>query len=576
MATRPTKIKTYGKKASSRSVNAWKKDTIEETIPPLSPIDSPFNEEPPMRFNTKNNKENESPLASKKRYIISDKKSILKPKLQATLSWTPFKLTNQPSIPNVRKSPSKEPKSPSKEPSKSSHKPLVKHPPQESFKKPLQISDSEGEEDELSRPLYQTPIRPAPPRKKLIREATPLNRKSGLRRQNRQIYVESSPETTPSSISNWSEAASVASPIAIASDHSSPVSPRNIIKRLQGLKLAEPVQKPLDAVLSFCGQKSPTNFDKFIDKISSDIIKVGEASYSEVFGYDGHVLKIMPFSDTGSHGDMCMTKHILQELQVTSRMSTLSLDDGKGRFVKLITSDVVKGRYSRRLLKAWDDFADEDDRAENERPDMFPASQLYCIMILEHGGLDLEQFNLRSWSQAWSAFEQAAGLLSLGENECEFEHRDLHWGNILLRHDSTSVNVTIIDYTLSRMTQSKAGVTGIVYNSFEDEQVFQGTDDYQFDIYRKMRDITRGNWSEYHPRTNAFWLHYLSHQLLFCKGLKKPRRSNKDNVESVEQAAHKRLHDFWTNGLEKAARKSQSQVVMTSAGDVVEWMKRVS
>lgn len=48
----------------------------------------------------------------------------------------------------------------------------------------------------------------------------------------------------------------------------------------------------------------------------------------------------------------------------------------------------------------------------------------------------------------------------------------------------------------------------------EDEGYFTGQGDYQFDIYRKMRDETAGNWSSHFPRTNIFWLHYLVDKLI--------------------------------------------------------------
>lgn len=83
-----------------------------------------------------------------------------------------------------------------------------------------------------------------------------------------------------------------------------------------------------------------------------------------------------------------------------------------------------------------------------------------------------------------------------------FEHRDLHWGNILvartlakfveyrvdgrvIRIPTHGVKATIIDYTLSRMVYDGA----VLYNNLaEDEDLFGAEGDYQFDIYRLMRD----------------------------------------------------------------------------------------
>ena len=91
--------------------------------------------------------------------------------------------------------------------------------------------------------------------------------------------------------------------------------------------------------------------------------------------------------------------------------------------------------------------------------------------------------------------------LAVAENILEFEHRDLHWGNVLIHGteeashsynlnggeysvDSCGVKATIIDYTLSRMSYKGC----IVYNDLEDDEtLFRGSGDYQFDIYRLMR-----------------------------------------------------------------------------------------
>jgi serine/threonine-protein kinase haspin len=92
--------------------------------------------------------------------------------------------------------------------------------------------------------------------------------------------------------------------------------------------------------------------------------------------------------------------------------------------------------------------------------------------------------------------------LAVAENKFEFEHRDLHWGNILVAKTSEKfaeyrvngeiikvpthgVKATIIDYTLSRMVYDGAV---LFTNLANDEELFNADGDYQFDIYRLMRD----------------------------------------------------------------------------------------
>jgi len=70
----------------------------------------------------------------------------------------------------------------------------------------------------------------------------------------------------------------------------------------------------------------------------------------------------------------------------------------------------------------------------NALVDIYGDDQLYCIILLPYGGVDLEHCPLANWQQAWSVLAQIASALEPKEQApFWFEHRDLHWGNILVK-----------------------------------------------------------------------------------------------------------------------------------------------
>ena len=100
--------------------------------------------------------------------------------------------------------------------------------------------------------------------------------------------------------------------------------------------------------------------------------------------------------------------------------------------------------------------------------DIFPSDQFFIVFEFSNGGKDLESFEFNSLSEAWSVLHQTALGLAVAENALEFEHRDLHWGNVLICRTgdqfvestlqgekklvpSHGVRVSLIDFTLSRL-----------------------------------------------------------------------------------------------------------------------------
>ncbi|KAJ7490320.1 hypothetical protein B0H11DRAFT_1912306 [Mycena galericulata] len=346
------------------------------------------------------------------------------------------------------------------------------------------------------------------------------------------------------------------------------------------LSLADEIPEYLRPLLAECGQSASGlhEFSAFIQTFPLDPLvnahahtaqgfrKIGEASYSEVFGIGDVVLKVIPLreeaqrrlrpsaraaaaeeADGPAETD---AKDVLKEIIVTHAMGEVC--DG---FVKLLRAYVVRGTYPQVLLELWDEYYQRKG-SEGVRPDTFAVSQAYAIIVLPNGGPDLEAYTFKSvskngWRQACSIFWQVAKALAHAEQLVSFEHRDLHLGQILVRETAGALRplqavnqnrkaakaqrplmddpvhgvcATVIDLGLSRMDAGDGSGGEMVHWTPFEEEIFMGEGDYQFDIYRYMRDHNGNNWEAFNPLTNALWLHYLAVKLLKSKGLKAPAR----------------------------------------------------
>ncbi|KAJ2306893.1 hypothetical protein IWW54_004585, partial [Coemansia sp. RSA 2705] len=372
---------------------------------------------------------------------------------------------------------------------------------------------------------------------------------------------------------------------------------------------------PIDWVsggLQACGVLLP-NLDptqhsqEQMNELESDagLCKIGEATYSEVFSaqwryvprtrYDkfnskkGAVkgerlmqvaLKIIPFGNSsvksGTGETQTTLRDLYQEIGATLALSRLSeRERGKlqeartqvkmplkpkerelgANFVKAFRVCICQGPLPEPLLRAWDRWQGEyPDLCENSRPDYYPANQLFAVFVLEMGGETLENANVATWKEARSIIRQLALSMALAERNNRFEHRDLHWGNIMVtrynsnltflyqlpptgsRHKSTLISIpsyrvrcTIIDYTLSRLhidNDDAEGVSkpasydpsnNVFYVALKDQALFQGQGDIQFDVYRQMRGCAHDDWEGFHPHTNVLWLTYVLQKILTTK-----------------------------------------------------------
>jgi serine/threonine-protein kinase haspin len=145
-------------------------------------------------------------------------------------------------------------------------------------------------------------------------------------------------------------------------------------------------------LLDECGQKTPHEFSAFIETFPFDPVvqpvdedldspndvqfrKIGEASYSEVFGIGNVVLKVIPLRDDTSASAPAPisdietpfpseAKDVLKEIIVTRAMGAVC--EG---FVRLLKTYIVRGKYPEVLLTLWDEY-DNRKGSEGVRPGM--------------------------------------------------------------------------------------------------------------------------------------------------------------------------------------------------------------
>lgn len=316
---------------------------------------------------------------------------------------------------------------------------------------------------------------------------------------------------------------------------------------------------PRDIVLRRCQQSEPLDFsDVYSETVLQHCRKIGEGVYGEVFMNktirgDPVVLKIIPIEGSIEVNGELQKKFdkILSEIVIAMELSRLR-DDKQFMtcgFVKVEKVCCVQGRYPDHLIDLWELYRDNCG-SDNDHPEIFPDDQLYIVLELANGGQDLEAFTFQNALQSYSAFVQTALTLAVAEQKFKFEHRDLHWGNILLapteekfvvfklngeeiKIPSHGVKVTIIDYTLSRMVFDGCPF----YNDLaDDDELFSATGDYQYDIYRLMKQRLLNQWNCFEPYTNILWLHYTIDKMISgaryrCSKTKKHRSAIHDMMQ---------------------------------------------
>ncbi|KFB47868.1 hypothetical protein ZHAS_00015921 [Anopheles sinensis] len=323
-----------------------------------------------------------------------------------------------------------------------------------------------------------------------------------------------------------------------------------------------------DEILQRCRQKEPITFDVMLANLKVDVSrKIGEGVYGEVFqctkpNGSCSVLKLVPIEgELLINGEKQKTfDEILSEIIISSELSNLrqrSIQFCTDGFVELQSVSCIKGRYPKVLKDLWAVYNNQQG-SENDNPDCFPDDQHYIAFETAYGGKELDGFRFRNALQSFAVLSQIMLSLAVAEKRFDFEHRDLHTGNILIEPTKETVRkyhllgeeiviqtqglkATIIDYTLSRII-----LNGLcLFNDLStDEELFTAEGDYQFEIYRKMKTALQNQWNVHSPRTNVFWLHYLIDKLTSLQNYRdKKSKAHRASMETMKELS-KVIMDF--------------------------------
>ncbi|KJK65434.1 ALK1 like protein [Aspergillus parasiticus SU-1] len=312
-----------------------------------------------------------------------------------------------------------------------------------------------------------------------------------------------------------------------------------------------------------------------------EVVKIAEGSYGEVYklrlreelckkemsrsklarlkAYGDNVFKVVPLRAQSGPG----SKKFTSIDEIVSEVKMLKYLDPIPGFARFREIHVVQGRFPESFQNAWDHYKKTKDDCLNPNPSSkraYPDSQLWAIVEMDDAGCELEKFAWSSTFQIYDIFWGVAMALARAEEYAQFEHRDLHLGNVCIRSTRpdgcmnpptdlevmsqsyssgfgmSTLETTIIDYSLSRAelrVEESGEVVEVASSDLDKKQIFDaiGRDEDEAmlrDTYRYMRSqLYNGNpletektpdipgiWAEYAPRTNLVWLLFLLKSLL--------------------------------------------------------------
>jgi serine/threonine-protein kinase haspin len=329
-------------------------------------------------------------------------------------------------------------------------------------------------------------------------------------------------------------------------------------------------------LLAYSDSRRITTFEQWSSELEPlfEITKIAEASFSEVYRLSAisattglkeeSVLKVVALKTPPNAPLPCQTSerairnleaqiakeqeereeknyyksHVADVLSEVKLLQNLNYIPGFTNFRDLT---VLQGRPSSSFSNAWKTWNKSRPRDKKSYfPDpskkaSYEDTQLWAVVEMQDAGMDCEKLmeseGLGTIWEVWDVFWGVCMSIAKAEEACQFEHRDLHMGNICVRSSRansdvmqptikdplrrrfrfTGLETTVIDYTLSRADivahqrtptsspscLSTASPTIPLFTGDEvayldlnkDTALFEGdaSEEYQYEIYRYMR-----------------------------------------------------------------------------------------
>ncbi|KAL8865668.1 MAG: hypothetical protein Q9174_006765, partial [Haloplaca sp. 1 TL-2023] len=332
--------------------------------------------------------------------------------------------------------------------------------------------------------------------------------------------------------------------------------------------------------------------------------KIAQGSYGAVFRIESKanrgsftIGKLIPLQAPSGFGSK--TREFTRIEAAANEISFLTTLDEINGFVEFRNAEVLRGALPEDLVGASREF---DEGHQGEVSNIWRRGcgfdgQLWLFLEMSDAGTDLESALAKTSSsnifarkvdsderrvspfQVRDIFWQVASALAVAEQKFDFEHRDLHLGNICLAPhqengiggselwtDDPGVRVTIIDYTLSR---AKMADEKVLYNDLsKDPQLFEGEGDPQYEVYRQMRDVVTDDgeaWDAFLPRTNVLWLNHLLMMLLEKSATRSYEKDEKELWDKLD-----RLKDYLSLSEGKPSVLSSQDVVRYCESGLIE------